>query len=249
MAPPWISNGAPLRKWIAKLMQSMTQDQERITHRSTCKNPKPKRFSKLTVWIKANIYMVYWGLGLWCICLQFYYISKWNQMYIPYFVYIREHFIIMHKTHTCLYYYFWESAKTGRYLHVRLSNVNGYHWHWWMSSEAKLKKVCLKLLCCQKPNAVCCFFVFFLTSIFLLRKINKIAIFILLYKIVVHQNEIQKCKSLGHVSFIYHVWCFCTANCYASVLQCLNMCLNIMLENEMDFEFVFGHFLLKFKNK
>ena len=30
----------------------------------------------------------------------------------------------------------------------------------------------------------------------------------LLYKIVVHKNEIQKCKYLGHVSFIDHVWCF-----------------------------------------
>ena len=37
---------------------------------------------------------------------------------------------------------------------------------------------------------------------------------------------------------------FCTANCFESVFQCLNMCLNIMLENETDFEFVFGHFLL-----
>ena len=34
---------------------------------------------------------------------------------------------------------------------------------------------------------------------------------------------------------------FCTANCFASVLQCLN----IMLENETGFEFVFGHFLFK----
>ena len=34
---------------------------------------------------------------------------------------------------------------------------------------------------------------------------------------------------------------FCTANCFASVLQRLN----IMLENETGFEFVFGHFLLK----
>ena len=42
---------------------------------------------------------------------------------------------------------------------------------------------------------------------------------------------------------------FCTANCFASVLQCLNMCLNIMLENETDFEFVFGHFLLLKKKK
>ena len=31
---------------------------------------------------------------------------------------------------------------------------------------------------------------------------------------------------------------FCTANCFESVLQCLNMCLIIMLENETDFEFV-----------
>ena len=31
---------------------------------------------------------------------------------------------------------------------------------------------------------------------------------------------------------------FGTANCFASVLQCLNMCLNIMLENETGFEFV-----------
>ena len=39
---------------------------------------------------------------------------------------------------------------------------------------------------------------------------------------------------------------FCTANYFASVLQCLN----IMLENETGFEFVFGHFLLKInKNK
>ena len=37
---------------------------------------------------------------------------------------------------------------------------------------------------------------------------------------------------MGHVSFIYHIWCFYTANCIASVLQCLNMSLNIMLENE-----------------
>ena len=29
----------------------------------------------------------------------------------------------------------------------------------------------------------------------------------------------------------------------------LEYVLNIMLENETDFEFVFGHFLLKFKNK
>ena len=42
---------------------------------------------------------------------------------------------------------------------------------------------------------------------------------------------------------------FCTANCFESVLQCLNMCLNIMLENETDFDFVFGHFLLKKEGK
>ena len=40
---------------------------------------------------------------------------------------------------------------------------------------------------------------------------------------------------------------FSTANCFASVLQCLNICLNIMLEKETDFELVFGHFFLKRK--
>ena len=75
--------------------------------------------------------------------------------------------------------------------------------------------------------------IFFLIAQFLCER--SIKLLFLLYKIVVHKNEIQKCKYLGHVSFII----FCTANCFASVLQCLNMCLNIMLENETDIEFVF----------
>ena len=31
---------------------------------------------------------------------------------------------------------------------------------------------------------------------------------------------------------------FLYSNCFESVLQCLNMCFNIMLENETDFEFL-----------
>ena len=34
----------------------------------------------------------------------------------------------------------------------------------------------------------------------------------------------------------------------ASLLQCLNMCLNIMIENESGFEFVFGKKINKIKN-
>ena len=41
-------------------------------------------------------------------------------------------------------------------------------------------------------------FFFFLILFFLM--------LFLLYKIVVHKNAIQKCKYMGHVSFIYHVY-------------------------------------------
>ena len=72
------------------------------------------------------------------------------------------------------------------------------------------------------------FFSFFLfIAQFLCEK--SITLLFLLYKIVVHKNEIQKCKYLGHVSFNIMSGVFCTANCFATVFQCLNMCLNIML--------------------
>ena len=57
----------------------------------------------------------------------------------------------------------------------------------------------------------------------------------------------MKYRNANNGSWLFYLSClvfFCTANCFESVLQCLNMCLNIMLENETDFEFVFSHFLL-----
>ena len=47
---------------------------------------------------------------------------------------------------------------------------------------------------------------FFFIAPFLCER--SIKLLFLQYKIVVHKNEIQKCKYLGHVAFIYHVWCF-----------------------------------------
>ena len=50
------------------------------------------------------------------------------------------------------------------------------------------------------------------------------------------------------MSILFMSGVFCTANCFASVLPCLNMCLKLLcLKNETDFEFVFAHFLLKKK--
>ena len=51
---------------------------------------------------------------------------------------------------------------------------------------------------------------FFLFYFFIVQFLceRSIKLLVLLYKIVVHKNEMQKCKYLGHVSFIYHVWCF-----------------------------------------
>ena len=74
---------------------------------------------------------------------------------------------------------------------------------------------------------------------------DEIKLLFLLYKIVVHKNEIQN-ANIWVMSLLFIMsGVFCTANCFASVLQCLN----IMLENETGFEFVFGHFLLKRKEK
>ena len=72
---------------------------------------------------------------------------------------------------------------------------------------------------------------FFLNSIYFIAQFlceRSIQLLVLLYRIVVHKKEIQKCKYLGHVSFIYHVWCFWYSK----------------PENDTDFEFVFGHCLI-----
>ena len=75
------------------------------------------------------------------------------------------------------------------------------------------KKFVAKLLCCQNPNAECvfCFFCFFLFYFFIAQFLceRSITLLFLLYKIVVQKKKIQKCKYIGHVSFIYHVWYFC----------------------------------------
>ena len=112
------------------------------------------------------------------------------------------------------------------------------------------KRFVLKLLCCQKPNVECIFvplfFNFFFIAQFLCER--SIKLLFLLYKIVVHKNEIQKCKYLGHVSFIYHVWCFLYSKLFC---KCASM-LEYVLEyyawkwNRL-FEFVFGNFLQKNK--
>ena len=39
---------------------------------------------------------------------------------------------------------------------------------------------------------------------------RSLTLLVLLYKIAVHINEIQKCKYLCQVSIIYHIWCFDT---------------------------------------
>ena len=91
------------------------------------------------------------------------------------------------------------------------------------------------LLCCQKSNAECGFIFLFLIIYFFIAQFlceRSIKLLFLLYKIVVHKNEIQKCKYLGHVSFIYHVWCFLYSKLFC---KCASM-LEYVLENETDFE-------------
>ena len=107
------------------------------------------------------------------------------------------------------------------------------------TDQAKLeKKVYLKATLLSMRNAFfspffICYSIFFIAQFLCERSIKNGYFYCikLLYTNMKYRNANIWIMSL---SFIMS-GVFCTANCFESVRQCLNMCLNIMLENETDF--------------